>query len=182
MKEAKLLLLFLVVFTILLAGCAILPPPDMDRLQPTNPSASQETEASQAPEPTASIKEEVLISVDFATDELLGQYDAYHEFVDPEEEGPQKIIFTSNMAVEDFSFIEIGHEVEDTTLVIVENRVLHQVGDLSPATPFVVNWTEWGSLPHRGISFKDESGRTRYFYLAMSGEDGSLLLPEFGNE
>ena len=182
MKEARLFTLFLLVFTIFLTACAILPPPDMDRLQPTNPSASQKTEASQAPEPTASIKEEVLISVDFATDEVLSQYDSYHEFVDPEEEGPQKIIFTSNTAVEDFRFIEIGHEAEDTTLVLVENRALHQVGDLSPATPFVVNWTEWGSLPHRGISFRVESGRTRYFYLTASGEDGSLLLPEFGNE
>lgn len=182
MKEAKLLLLFLVVFTVLLAGCTILPPPDMDRLQPTNPSASQKTETSQAPESTASIKEEVIISVDFATDELLSQYDSYDEFVDPEEEGPQKIIFTSNFAAEDFHFIEIGHEAKDKTLGIIENRVLYQVGELSPTKPFVVNWTEWGSLPHRGISFKDESGRTRYFYLAMSGEDDSLLLLEFGNE
>lgn len=181
MKEAKLFSL-LVVITILSTGCAILPPPDLDRLQSTNPSASQKTEISQAPEPTASIKEEVIISVDFATDELLSQYDSYDEFVDPEEEGPQKIIFTSNIAAEDFHFIEIGHEAKDTTLGIIENRVLYQVGELSPTKPFVVDWTEWGSLPHRGISFKDESGRTRYFYLAMSGEDGSLLLLEFGNE
>jgi hypothetical protein len=38
---------------------------------------------------------------------------------------------------------------------------------------------EWGSIPHRGISFKDGTDTTRYFYIAASGEDGSLLLVEF---
>lgn len=182
MKQAKLLLLFVVAFAMLFAGCANSPAPGSDPSQLPSPDVSKKDDSPEHPGSTTSEAEKALVSVDYATDELLGKYDSFAEFIEFEDEDYQKIIFTTNIAVKDFRFIEIGFEAEDTDVTFFENNVLYSLAELLPTKPFVVTWMEWGSIPHRGISFIDETDTTRYFYIAMSGEDGSLLLVEFENE
>ena len=130
-------------------------------------------------EPTTSATGTVLVNVDYATDELLSEYDSFDEFTEFEDEGYQKIIFITNIVVKDFRFIEVGYKEENTNIVFFENKVSYSLDELSPEKPLVVTWMEQGSIPHRGISFIDENNTTRYFYVAMSGEDGSLFLVEF---
>lgn len=166
MKQAKLLLLFVV--AMLFAGCAN--------------SSTAGSDPSQSPNPATSATEKVLVSVDYMTDELLSKYDSFAEFIEFEDESSQKIIFTTNIAVKNFKFIEVGYKDKDVNVTFFENKVLYSLEELSPAKPFAAIWMERGTVPHRGISFIDETDTARYFYIAMSGEDGSLLLVEFKNE
>ena len=182
MKQSKLLLLFVLAFAMLFAGCANSSTPVSNRPQSPNSADSEAEEVSEPPTSTTSIAEQALVSVDYATDELLSTYDSCAEFIEFEDEGYQKIIFTTNIPVKDFRFIAVDYKEENTNIVFFESEVLFSLKELTPEEPFVVTWMEWGSTPHRGISFIDETDATRYFYIAMSGEDSSLLLVEFENE
>jgi len=181
MKRAKTLLLFVVTFAVLFAGCTNLSTPGSYISESPNHTASETAEISEPPESTTSVTEEVFVSVDYATDELLSKYDSFDEFVEFEDEGYQKIVFTTAIAVKDFRFIEVGYKDENMNVTFFENKGLYSLEELSPEKPFVVTWMEWGSIPHRGISFVDETNTTRYFYIAMSGENASLHLVEFKN-
>lgn len=182
MKQAKPLLLFVVAFAMLFAGCANPSAPGGDRSQSPNPAVSEAEQVLEPPESTTSEAEKALVSVDYTTDELLSKYDSFTEFIEFEDEGFQKIIFTTNIAVKDFRFIEVGYKDNDMNVTFFENEALYSLEELSPAKPFAVTWMEQGTIPHRGISFIDETDTTRYFYITMSGEDGALLLVEFKNE
>jgi hypothetical protein len=155
MKQSKLLFSAAMIFVMLFAACA-------------NSPASQ--------------SEEVIVSVDYATDKLLKEYDSFTEFTEFEGEGFQEIIFTTNVAASNFKFIEVGYKEEDSDIILFGSKVLYSLGELSPEKPFKVTWMEQGTIPHRGISYTDETGATKYFYITMSGEDGSLFLVEFMNE
>jgi len=181
MKQAKTLLFLVVTFAMLFAGCTNSSTPSSDIQELPTPTASETEKVSEPPESTTSVTEEVLVSVDYATDELLSKYNSFNEFVEFEDEGYQRIIFTTSIAVKDFRFIEVGFKDEDKKVAFFENDVLYSMAELSPEKPFVVTWMEWGTIPHRGISFVDETNTTRYFYISMSGKDGSLLLVEFKN-
>ena len=182
---------------ILLTACANLPTPADDPSQPHTPSASETKEASktteapvstagtsedvtEVPETTRPVPEQVQITADYATDEILNSYDSFFEFIEFDEIS-QRIIFTSNVRVKKLSFIEVDYEEKDGEFAFFEKEELYSIEDFSPDKPLLVSWMDIGAIPHRGISFVDENDRTRYFYLAASGEDGSLILGEFQN-
>lgn len=157
MKKVQALLLLLVAFTLLLAGCANLTKPE--------------------DEP----KEKAQVSVAYATAELLDEYDAYSEFIEYEDEYTQKVIFTTNTAVDDFNYIEISFKEKGDEIVFFESEVLYSLTELIPEQPFILSWMEAGTIPQRGITYLDENKEKKYFYLTISGKDGSLLLIEFEN-
>jgi hypothetical protein len=175
MKQIKLLLLLMTTLSMLITGCANPSLPDKNLPTSTDADVSGITD-SELPDSDVSEPEELIVRVDYATDELINKYDAVEEF---EEAGFQKIIFTTNRAVKNFRFIEISYQEEDGNIKFIENKVLYSIDELLQERPFVVTWMEQGAIPHRGVAFDDESGTTRHFYLSMSGEDGSLLLVEF---
>lgn len=171
-----------------IAGCANPSLPDKNMPAPTDSDlpASTATEpfdadvseitGSDPSDPVVSEPEELIVSVDYVTDELINKYDAVEEF---DEAGDQKIIFTTNLAVKNFRFIEIGYQEDDGNIKFFENKALFSLDEFLPEKPFVVTWMEQGAMPHRGIAFDDESGTTWHFFISMSGEDGSVLLVEF---
>ena len=175
MKQIKLPLLLITALSMLIAGCANPSLSDKNIPTPTDADVSGITD-SELPDSDVSEPEELIVSVDYATAELINRYDAVEEF---EEAGFQKIIFTTNLAVKNFRFIEISYQEKDGNIKFFENKVLFSLDEFVPEKPFVVTWTEQGAIPHRGIAFDDESGTTRHYYLSMSGEDGSVLLVEF---
>ena len=175
MKQIKWLLLLITALSMLIAECANPSLPDKNIPTPTNSDVSVSNE-SKPTDADISEPEELIVSVDYATEELINKYGAVEEF---EEEGFQKVIFTTNLAVKNFRFIEISYKEEDGTIKFFENKVLYSLDEFLPEKPFVVIWMEQGAIPHRGIAFDDESGTTRHYYLSMSGEDGSVLLVEF---
>lgn len=121
------------------------------------------------------------VNVDYVTDDLLSKYSSYNEFTEFEEEGYQKIVFLADNSVRDFRFIQIGYEDEAANIYFFESKELYSLPELSPEKPLVVTWMQAGTIPHRGITFVDEENISRYFYITMSGEDGSLRLVEFSN-
>lgn len=74
MKQSKLLLLFVLAFAMLFAGCANSSTPVSNRPQSPNSADSEAEEVSEPPKSTTSIAEQALVSVDYATDELLSTY------------------------------------------------------------------------------------------------------------
>jgi hypothetical protein len=125
---------------------------------------------------------QVIISGDFATDELINSFESYESYDDLSDthygDGAQRIFITTNIAVKDFSYIHVGFDNDGRVRPI---EVLFTLDELLPDKPFVVNWTEVGSLPQRGFSFVDENGVTRYFTISQSGYDGALIISEFSN-
>ena len=95
----------------------------------------------------------------------------------------QRILFTTSTAVRDFNWIAIGYTKED--MRPYAKTVLHSSEELSPGHPFTVTWKDTGTLPHRGISYRDENGQRRYFTLngntAEEDGNGKFLLREFSN-
>lgn len=179
MKQARTVLLLYSLVLLLVSGCADSPVQSSEAPESPSPTIAATEKPSESPVSVSPVAEEFSVNVDYATAALLDKYDSFNEFIEFEEEGYQKIIFTVNIAVKNFSFIELGYTEGEDGLGIVESAVLYALDELSPGKPFVVTWMEWGSIPHRGISFTDEAGEARSFYVSMSGKDGSLLLVEF---
>ena len=129
---------------------------------------------------SAPATETISVSVAYATDEFLGNYDSVTDFVDYKSEYAQKIAFTTNMGVKNFRYIELDHKMDDAGIIYFEKAVLYSLDELLPEQPFVVTWMEVGdAVAYRAITFVDENDKTRYYYMEISGEDGSLLLTEF---
>lgn len=130
-----------------------------------------------APGNNQSEVEKISISIGYAPAEISGEYNSFEEEYAGYE--AERIMFSANVTVKDFQFIEIGLREENADIQFYEAAALYMLDELSPEKPLVVTWVEQGSVPHRGISFLDENDTTRYFYISKSGEDDSLLLIEF---
>ena len=121
------------------------------------------------------VSDKLLISVDYATDEILSTYDTYiDEYVSYEYS--YKIIFKTNTKVNDFKFIEV--EYKDNTFY--EGATLYEMDEFLPENPLVVGVDFPGITPAKGITFIANNIK-RQFYLVQSHDDnpGSLLLVEF---
>ena len=95
------------------------------------------------------------------------------------DEYAQRLALSANTAVSDFKFIKVGWKEEGGNVVFFEDGVLYKTTELTPQKPLVV-WVSFpGSMPERGVSFKDRSGAVRQFFFEMSGDDGSIILREF---
>lgn len=127
---------------------------------------------------------EIVIGITLATDDSLANYDTFAEFIEIDREAAsfQKIIIAPNMPLYDFRWFEIGHGMEDFYFYNID---IHEVGEVSSTRPFLVSWHPGGTFPHKGISFVDYNGVTRYFSLntneASFGESprGRYVLIEF---
>ena len=105
----------------------------------------------------------------------LDQLGSYHEFVEFDEVDHPRIVVTTGETVQHFHFVELQWEFEgDESFVWA--TILYSLDELRPAQPFVVTWMEWGTFPHRGISFEDEDGMIWIFAIQSSGYDGTLFL------
>lgn len=56
---------------------------------------------------------------------------------------------------------------------------LYYADRLTAERPLVLGMVFHGDTPGYGISYTDGNGRTRRFYIGMSGDEGSLFLGEF---
>ncbi|MCL2433406.1 MAG: hypothetical protein FWD16_02675 [Clostridia bacterium] len=162
MKHKHTILLLLVIAVLVIAGCR-------NSATPNNPTP---------PPPDAPPKElGQLLTVDYATEEVMDAYITYNEFVEFDEEGYQRLIFISREELTDFKFVEV--EYSDDTRAFEVVKELFELQSLRPDKPFVVTWMERGALPHRAITFTDTQGATRRFLISESGNDGKLMLVDF---
>ncbi len=119
--------------------------------------------------------EEVVVSVDYATDDILSAFDGYLEAAAPDVDRYDTsvdVIFTATAAARDFSITMLFYSE------YFRNEVLLSQYELLPEEPIVFSMVFHGDIPTTGISYLDENDEMRCFYVAMSGKDGSLLLVE----
>jgi len=127
------------------------------------------------------------VQVHLATDELLSQFDSYHEFYDPDEMGSQRIVITSDKPLQSFSFAELRSaehwpDTERDGIEPYEMWHLYSLEMLTPEMPFVVNWMHRDFTTHRGISFWSEGfPYDVHFAIYQSGYDGQPVLMEIEN-
>ncbi|HZW50215.1 MAG TPA: M56 family metallopeptidase, partial [Bacillota bacterium] len=120
-----------------------------------------------------------IVFADYATEELLSQYDSYNEFDLRQDDDAQRIIVTTNTVVENFRFMDIRFsDTEGNELYFIETKELYALESFTPDIPLVV-WVSFpGSIPQRAISFVDQTGATQVFAIGTSGLDNSVVLIE----
>jgi len=154
------------------------PEDDDNDIDVVTPEAPIEVSPEVSPD---AVGEEAFIDVRIIDEVDLDSYSSFDEFVEFDEEGYQRIVFTTSAVVTDFRFIEVGYNSDGPTIEFFESSVLYSIDELLPEKPLVVTWMEWGLIPHRGISYIDENSTRKFFSINLSGYDGSLLLVEFVN-
>jgi len=126
------------------------------------------------------------ITVQIANNEILNKYHFFEEFSDHNASQRQKIVFTTTTAVRDFRYISIRLvDDEQGRMNIHEDGTEYLIDEFLPGRPFVVNWMEAGSMPHRAISYIDENNTLKYFVIVANNAEpeeemrGPVLLIEY---
>jgi len=106
--------------------------------------------------------DEIIINVSYADDSFFEKYDAYDSFIQNEDSG--RIVFTSNVPVNDFSWLSLNMEFDDIDGFIYDiEEELYSLDELNPKRPFVVSWQEVGIMSCFGFSYRDKDGVKKYF-------------------
>lgn len=119
----------------------------------------------------------VNINIELATDDILGEYENYHEFVCHED--GEWLIVSVDQTVQNFGFISIGFKEEEDEVFFIEDDTLFSMEELTPDEPFVVKLTIFGYIPSHGIKFTDTNEIERHFTISLSGrgeDEGPLYL------
>lgn len=117
----------------------------------------------------------IVVSVDNATDDILSKFERYTKAAAPDVDyydTSVDVIFTTTVAARGFRIMSLFYPD------YFRNKEILSQYELLPEEPIVFSMVFHGDLPTTGISYIDENGEMRYFYVAMSGEDGSLILLE----
>ena len=105
------------------------------------------------------------------------QFESYHHFIDPDFPYAPNVLFVAESTLRDFRFIEVDADLE--LVALFPGQVLYSLDELTPETPFLTTWMLQSEASiHRGISFVDDEGITRYFAIHASGYGGTLFLIE----
>ena len=106
--------------------------------------------------------DEVVINVSYADDSFLNKYAAYDSFIQNEDSG--RIMFTTNIPVNDFSWLSLTFGFDDIDGIIYDvEEELYSLEELNPQKPFVVSWQEVGIMSCFGFSYRDKDGVKKYF-------------------
>ena len=169
MKRILSVLLALLLLIASLAACSEAAEPE-EALSPVETEIPEPEEVPPpAPPPVAAGVTAANIQVQFATEELLAQFDSIHEVVGFDEGADYaRIAITTDLPVQRIGFYEFGL---DDNLTIEWTRTLYFIQELSPEIPFVVTWMP-GMVPQRGISLLDGE-QERAFIINLS--DDNLL-------
>lgn len=112
--------------------------------------------------------------------ETIANLPDFDDFVADSNEGQMTIAFTTDVGLSEFSVLQLSIEdVDAEGNMTFQREVIYTQDNLTPERPLVVYLTFSGTIPDYGISFVDKDGQQRYYYLAMSGLDGSIELVEF---
>lgn len=112
--------------------------------------------------------------------EVLDQHTPHDEFIADSTEAQVKIAFSSAVGVQNFKVLELALVgVDDNGKPTFSTRERYTLPSLKPERPLVLGMTFYGSIPHYGISFIDEKGEPKRFFIDQSGNDGSILLVAF---
>jgi len=118
------------------------------------------------------------VSIDYYTDELISKYASFHEYTQDESFG-RVLLISANTTIKDFRFLDVQVEFHEEGFEYTWS-VLYSLDELTPEKPLVVTGPLGaGLLNFRGISYVDKTNTTRFLYIDVSGEDGSLRIGVF---
>jgi len=125
------------------------------------------------------------------SEEVLDALESYHLFVDSvnemrwdfddirlpliDHEGTRReaIALTTDVTLRDFRWLSLNNWFAEEGH-IAETITLFSLDELTPEKPFIFAYFGLGTMPHRGMSFVDEEGITRYFAF-VHNESGELI-------
>ncbi|MCL2169465.1 MAG: hypothetical protein FWB74_05500, partial [Defluviitaleaceae bacterium] len=108
-----------------------------------------------------------------ATLQYLGEMGAsFTDFRDPEQSYDNFLIFTPSAPIRDVQFVAVDHDWdEEDGLGRHVREILFEIDEISPDRVLVAQWINWGTIPHRAISFLDETGARRNFVFDVDNSD-----------
>lgn len=91
------------------------------------------------------------------------------------------VVLTATRPLRDFNVLALEFEgVDDDGHVTFSEETLAKLDALEPGRQILVPMAFYGDIPNNGIRFTDpETGFTYRYAVAISGEDGSLILTPF---
>ena len=91
------------------------------------------------------------------------------------------IVFFACRTVRNFKVLALESKGYNTQTKKMVFRIteLYTKDVLRPEVPLLVKTTLYGDMPNNGFSYTVLNGKTRYFAVNPSGEDGSLRFYEF---
>ena len=121
------------------------------------------------------------VYAEFAIERLLAQRPDHLFFSDAAgNEYASKVVLSFDTPVTNFRFLQLEGEINQAGEFICTNmQQLYSRDEITGNDLMVVQTVLEGLIPTRGISFVDAGGNTRYYYLAISGEDNVPLLVSF---
>lgn len=90
-----------------------------------------------------------------------------------------RVLFSTQDEVRDFRVLRLVPDLDEEGNMTFFETELYYAGRLTAERPLVLGMAFHGDTPGYGISYTDGNGRTRRFYIGMSGDDGALFLGEF---
>lgn len=119
------------------------------------------------------------IYIGYTEEVTLDSYEIIHtEIIYPDGD---EMVFISQENLSDFCFIKIVHDINGDEVVLSEGEIIFELKEWNSKEAIIVTAYVAGSIPDIGITFTDENGVRRYYYIVVSGMDGSLSLEEFEN-
>lgn len=121
------------------------------------------------------------VFAEFAIERFLAQRPDHLFFSDSQgSEYASKVVLSFDTPVTNFRFLQLEGEINQAGEFICTNmQPLYSRDEITENDLMVVETVLEGLIPNRGISFVDAGGNTRYYYLALSGEDNVPLLVSF---
>lgn len=169
----------LLLSALLLSGCAAEKAAQISS-EPAVQMEPAETTAPAAMETTISA-EKTKVSAEFAIERFLAQRPDAAVFTVDEGEYTNKVVLTFSTPITAFRVLELEGDIsEEGTFFCKSFKELYALDSRTENDITVIQTSLDGLLPTRGISFVDNQGNTRFFYLALSGEDNVPLAVEYG--
>ncbi|MDD2596018.1 MAG: hypothetical protein PHD11_09445 [Bacteroidales bacterium] len=117
------------------------------------------------------------VSVAYAAEDLLSDQEAYYKFTADESEYRVNVLLSTSGTLTNFRVLSlIMEDVSTSGEAIYSYTEIYALPKLTSEKPLVLTMTFAGDIPNMGIAYVDNSGQEQVRSIAMSGEDGSLLL------
>ena len=99
------------------------------------------------------------------------------------EDGAAGIRIRTDAAVTEVRLAALTTEIDgDGTASYTLGETLYAAASLTPEEELVAETAFMGMLPDRCLCYRDTDGTERFFSLAISGKDGSLLMTDITGE
>ena len=121
------------------------------------------------------------VYAEFAIERLLNQRPDAIFFSDGQDsEVASKIVLSFDTTITNFRVLQLeGTFDQSGAFLCTDMQPLYSRDEITENDLMVVQTQLEGLVPNRGISFVDAGGNTRYYYLALSGEDNVPLVIPF---